>query len=98
MALVKNTNGRNNSVGETNYQNKMFQGQQFETIEEAIETGAKAYAKLAWGEVANFCNELEEYGTQLPNQDMLAEMLINSKRKTIIASMQKRETMPKAFA
>ena len=98
MAKVNNTNGRTQSVGETNYQNKMFQGQQFETVEEAIETGAKTYAKLAWGEIANFCKELEEYAIPLPNQDMLAEMLINSKRKVIIASMQKRETMPKAFA
>ena len=98
MAQVKNNNSRTQSVGETNYQNKMFQGQQFETVEEAIEAGAKAYAKLAWGEVTNFCIELQEYGVQIPNQDMLAEMLINSKRKVIIASMQKREEMPKAFA
>jgi len=98
MAQVQNNNSRTKSVGETNYQNKMFQGQQFETVEATIEAGAKAYAKLAWGEVTNFCIELEEYGIELPNQEMLAEMLINSKRKTIIASMNKRETMPKAFA
>jgi len=98
MAQVKNNNSRTQSVGETNYQNKMFQGQSFETIEQTIEAGAKAYAKLAWGEITNFCNELQEYGIKLPNQDMLAEMLINSKRKVIIASMQKREEMPKAFA
>ena len=98
MAQVQNNNSRTKSVGETNYQNKMFQGQSFETVEATIEAGAKAYAKLAWGEVTNFCIELEEYGIELPNQEMLAEMLINSKRKTIIASMNKRETMPKAFA
>lgn len=98
MAQVQNNNSRTRSVGETNYQNKMFQGQSFETIEETIEAGAKAYAKLAWGEVMNFANELEEYGIQLPNDEMMAEMLINSKRKTIIASMSKRESMPKAFA
>jgi len=98
MAQVQNNNSRTKSVGETNYQNKMFQGQLFETVEATIEAGAKAYAKLAWGEVTNFCIELEEYGIKLPNQEMLAEMLINSKRKTIIASMTKRETMPKAFA
>ena len=98
MAQVQNNNSRTRSVGETNYNNKMFQGQSYETIEQTIEAGAKAYAKLAWGEVSNFCIELQEYGVELPNQDMLAEMLINSKRKTIIASMAKREEMPKAFA
>jgi len=98
MALVKNENSRTKSVGETNYQNKMFQGRTFETIEQAIEAGTKAYAKLAWNEITNFTAELEEYGIKMPNQDILAEMLINSKRKVIVASMQKRETMPKAFA
>ena len=98
MAQVQNNNSRTRSVGETNYQNKMFQGQSFETVEATIEAGAKAYAKLAWGEVMNFATELEEYGIQLPNEEMMAEMLINSKRKTIIASMSKRESMPKAFA
>ena len=98
MAEIKSNNSRTRSVGETNYQNKMFQGQSFETVEATIEAGAKAYAKLAWGEVMNFANELEEYGIQLPNEEIMAEMLINSKRKTIIASMSKRESMPKAFA
>ncbi len=98
MAQVKNNNSRTQSVGETNYQNKMFQGTTYETVEQAIEAGAKAYAKLAWGEITNFCNELTEYNVELPNQEMLAEMLINSKRKVIIASMDKRNTMPKAFA
>lgn len=98
MAQVQNNNSRTRSVGETNYQNKMFQGQQFETVEATIEAGAKAYAKLAWGEITNFVKELEEYGIEMPNEEMLAEMLINSKRKTIIASMSKRESMPKAFA
>ena len=98
MAQVQNNNSRTRSVGETNYQNKMFQGQSFETVEQTIEAGAKAYAKLAWGEIQNFLNEMEEAGFKVPDIDLSAEMLVNSKRKTTIASMSKRESMPKAFA
>jgi hypothetical protein len=102
MAQVQNNNSRTRSVGETNYQNKMFQGQSFETVEATIEAGAKAYAKLAWGEIENFINELierhTEFGIDLPDNEELAEILVASKRKTIIASMSKRESMPKAFA
>lgn len=106
MAQVKNKNSRTQSVGETNYQNKMFQGQQFETVEEAIEAGAKAYAKLAWGEVTNFIKEansngffmMNEEGLLKVDEEVIAQLLVESKRKTIIASMQKREEMPKAFA
>lgn len=98
MAQVQNNNSRTRSVGETSYQNKMFQGQQFETVEETIEAGAKAYAKLAWGEIKNFCDELDLEGFKVPDEETMAEMLIRSKRNTIIASMSKRESMPKAFA
>ena len=69
MAEVKSNNSRTRSVGETNYQNKMFQGQSFETVEETIEAGAKAYAKLAWGEIQNFLNEMQEAGFEVPDID-----------------------------
>lgn len=98
MAEASNTNSRTRSTGETNYTNKMFQGKQYETIEQTIEAGAKSYARLAWGEISKFCEELEEYGIQLPEQEVLAELLVNSKRKTIIVSMDKRTSIPKAFA
>lgn len=100
MAEVKTNNSRTRSVGETNYQNKMFQGQSFETVEATIEAGAKAYAKLAWGEIQNFMKEVEGFvgEGEILSRDTMAELLINSKRKTIIASMSKRESMPKAFA
>jgi len=104
MADVKNTNSRTRSVGETNYQNKVFQGQKFDTVEATIEAGSKAYAKLAWGEITNFLKEANEAGLSLQDgfivadDEIIAELLIKSKRKTIIASMSKREAMPKAFA
>lgn len=97
MAEVSNTNNRTRSVGETNYQNGMFQGKQFASTGEAVEAGAKAYAKLAWGEIKAFTEVLKEENWELPCDDSLAEMLVASKRKTIIASMEKREQMPKAF-
>ena len=100
MAQVQNNNSRTRSVGETNYQNKMFQGQSFETVEETIEAGAKAYAKLAWGEIQNFMQQAFDMGVDLNNatDEEVAETLIASKKRTIIASMSKRESMPKAFA
>jgi hypothetical protein len=98
MAEVKSNNSRTRSVGETNYQNKMFQGQSFETVEEAIEAGAKTYAKLAWGEIKAFMKEVEEQEGTIIADETMARYLVDSKRKTIIASMSKRESMPKAFA
>ena len=96
MAEVKSNNGTR-TRGETNYNNMVFQGVQYKSVEETIDAGAKAYAKLAWGEVVNFTEEMKANGFEIPDTNTMAEMLVESKRKTIIASMQKRETMPSAF-
>jgi hypothetical protein len=102
MALVTNKN-QTTKRKETNYSEGVFQGVQYDSQEEAVEAGAKAYAKLAWSEITAFMTVL--YAThssldgELPNltDEELAKALVASKRKVILESIEKRDNTPKAF-
>lgn len=88
-------NTKNTKRNTTNYSEKLFQGTEYSTVDEAIDAGAKAYAKLAWTEVKNFMDEFEDKVTVLNISDEeIATALVASKRKVIVESMTKRDTLP----
>ena len=98
MAKYTNTNKRVSSrEEETNYSKAIFQGETFATVEEAIEVGAKTYAKQEWTNITKVIAEYEELTGESLNLELLAESLVNVKRNAILAVVERRSAEMKAF-
>jgi len=73
----------------TNYEKGIFKGQHFPTADEAIEAGAKTYAKQSWGDIVRLNKNL---GLNITPKD-----LIEIKKEIIMESLSKRTEFPSEF-
>ena len=88
----KKTQGKQ-TASTTNYQSGIFMGTQFADQAEAVEAGAKQYARRDWTNTKVLAVEMGYKGTEIE----LATALLNAKRSIILKSIEKREEIPSLF-
>ena len=88
----KKTQGKQ-TASTTNYQSGIFMGTQFADQAEAVEAGAKQYARRDWTNTQVLALKMGYKGTTTE----LATALLDAKREIIMKSIEKREDIPSIF-